>query len=407
MTILEPFQKDATTIRADDLRNLLDRLRHRARAPAHARNHRHVRRQLAGRHVGGPVHAADCRRQDRRRRARQGDGTGGQKPLGGHPAHHPDRADERAAGRHAAAGVPRGSEEVDRPAGQGGCRRRCPLLRLPGAEQPRRAHRPAAAAGVHRPHDPADDGRPADLAPGTPAGTIVSPPSYQAQPSSASGSAQPQTTIVQQQGTQPPGRPVAQAVARAWAIPGRARRQRRRRAQRPGRRRQGQQHRPDRRHAGRIRGDRSGAEKARRAATPGPDPADHRRGDADRRPDVRHRLAVSRRSTVGARQRRQLQFHQDPVQSATNADRYRHNDRGECRLPGIAIGVQLHDQQRHVSRRGAGRCTCSTATAARASSPIRTWLRSTTRKRRSRSATGSRSTSRPSSAARPARSTTP
>jgi general secretion pathway protein D len=57
---------------------------------------------------------------------------------------------------------------------------------------------------------------PPTLAPGTPAGTIVSPPSFQAQPSSSIPvPAQPQTTIVQQQGTQPAGGPVAQAVARA------------------------------------------------------------------------------------------------------------------------------------------------------------------------------------------------
>ncbi|HEY2864986.1 MAG TPA: type II secretion system secretin GspD [Casimicrobiaceae bacterium] len=58
------------------------------------------------------------------------------------------------------------------------------------------------------------------LAPGTPAGTIVSPPSYQSQPSSVVPiSPQPQTTVVQQQGTQvpPAGGPVAQAVARALA----------------------------------------------------------------------------------------------------------------------------------------------------------------------------------------------
>ena len=59
---------------------------------------------------------------------------------------------------------------------------------------------------------------PPTLAPGTPAGTIVSPPSFQAQPSSAVPvPPQPQTTIVQQQGTQPTGGPVAQAVARALA----------------------------------------------------------------------------------------------------------------------------------------------------------------------------------------------
>lgn len=62
---------------------------------------------------------------------------------------------------------------------------------------------------------------PPTVAPGTPAGTIVSPPTFQAQPSSSVPiPAQPQTTIVQQQGTQPsstPGGPVAQAVARALA----------------------------------------------------------------------------------------------------------------------------------------------------------------------------------------------
>jgi general secretion pathway protein D len=58
------------------------------------------------------------------------------------------------------------------------------------------------------------------LAPGTPAGTIVSPPTYQSQPSSVVPIApQPQTTVVQQQGTQvpPAGGPVAQAVARVLA----------------------------------------------------------------------------------------------------------------------------------------------------------------------------------------------
>ncbi len=56
------------------------------------------------------------------------------------------------------------------------------------------------------------------VAPGTPSGTIVSPPSFMAQ-SSSPVPTQPQTTIVQSQGTQPPttGGPVAQAVARALA----------------------------------------------------------------------------------------------------------------------------------------------------------------------------------------------
>ena len=159
------FQKDATTMHADDLRNLL----------IVSGTELELRHMLETIDMFDVNWLAACRwaysrcrrgRQDRRRRARQGDGTAGQEPVGGHPAHYPDRADERAARRHAAAGVPRGSEAVDRPAGQGRCRRRRPLLRLPGTEQPRRAHRPAAAAGVHRPYDPADDGRPSDLGAG-------------------------------------------------------------------------------------------------------------------------------------------------------------------------------------------------------------------------------------------------
>ncbi len=74
---------------------------------------------------------------------------------------------------------------------------------------------------------------------------------------------------------------IAQAPAaprRAGDDPARARagRGHRRRAQRPGRRRQGQQHGAGRRHARRVLGDRGGAEEARRAAAPGGHRGDHR-----------------------------------------------------------------------------------------------------------------------------------
>jgi general secretion pathway protein D len=81
------------------------------------------------------------------------------------------------------------------------------------------------------------------VAPGTPAGTIVSPPQFQPQPAII----QPQVVIQDQR---PPG------------TPDRARRPKcsgggiRHRPQHPGRRRQGQQHAAARRNAARIRGDR-------------------------------------------------------------------------------------------------------------------------------------------------------
>ncbi|MGH7064579.1 MAG: type II secretion system secretin GspD [Stellaceae bacterium] len=53
------------------------------------------------------------------------------------------------------------------------------------------------------------------LAPGTPAGTIVSPPSYQAQSMSSVPTPPPPATAIAQAGQPPPGGPVAQAVARA------------------------------------------------------------------------------------------------------------------------------------------------------------------------------------------------
>ena len=78
------------------------------------------------------------------------------------------------------------------------------------------------------------------LAPGTPAGSIVNPPTFQPQPAVI------QPTITVQ--TQPPAQP-GQATARAAALARRRRRRPRHRPQHPGRRRQGQQHAAHHRHA--------------------------------------------------------------------------------------------------------------------------------------------------------------
>ena len=126
-----------------------DPLGYGAGAAPPLRDDRHVRRQLDRRNVGRAVHPAKRRRQERDDRARQGARPCRQEPAGGDHAHHPHRAHERAADRHSSAGVPRGGQEMDRASGQGRRGRRRALLRLPGAEQPRRAHRPAASAGIH------------------------------------------------------------------------------------------------------------------------------------------------------------------------------------------------------------------------------------------------------------------
>ena len=69
MRILEPFAKDASAVRADELRNLLILAGTEQRAAAPARHHRHVRRRLDGRHVGRALHAAERRREDGRGRS--------------------------------------------------------------------------------------------------------------------------------------------------------------------------------------------------------------------------------------------------------------------------------------------------------------------------------------------------
>ena len=98
--------------------------------------------------------------------------------------------------------------------------------------------------------------------------------------------------------------PVAAGAAAGAGRPrGDHRRRCRHRAQRPGRRRQGPEHDPDRRHAGRVLDHRAGAAQARRAVTPGDDGGDGRRSEPHRHDPVRRRLAVQgrRAERAGAR----------------------------------------------------------------------------------------------------------
>ena len=118
MRLLEPFAKDAQAVRPDELRNLLILAGTERELQEPDGHDRHVRHRLDGGHVGGRVHADQLGRE-------VGDGRTGQdhrrqelESLGRHPAHHPHRADERAARHHAAAVVPGRGEEVDRPPGQ-------------------------------------------------------------------------------------------------------------------------------------------------------------------------------------------------------------------------------------------------------------------------------------------------
>ena len=101
----------------------------------------------------------------------------------------------------------------------------------------------------------------------------------------------------------------ADAADAAGRRPGRGHRHRHR-AQSAGRRRQGQQHAARHRHGRRIFGDRGRAAQARRAATPGGDGSDDRRGHAHRRHPVRRRLAVPGRRALRQGFRRQ---HQQPA----------------------------------------------------------------------------------------------
>ena len=210
MRILEPLAKDATAIRPDDLRNLLI-------LSGTERELRHLLETIdlfdvdwiAGMSVGlFTLQNADVKAVGQELDKIVGDRN--TEPARRHPAHHPDRADERAARDHAAARVPRGGEEVDRAARPGRRRRRSALLRLQPAEPARGEARSAADAGVHRTRGPGDARPPPPtLAPGTPAGTIVSPPTFQAQ------TRRPRRRRRRSRSTRRRRAPVAQAIARA------------------------------------------------------------------------------------------------------------------------------------------------------------------------------------------------
>ena len=136
---------------------------------------------------------------------------------------------------------------------------------------------------------------PPTLAPGTPAGTIVSPPTFQPQTSAAADHA----------GTgrgRGGRRPRSRASRRCGGGP-RGRREHGHRAQPAGGRRQGQQHDHHRRHARRVRGDRVGVAEARRAGAAGADRHHHRRDRPQRRVEVRRRVAVQRRAAERPRRR--------------------------------------------------------------------------------------------------------
>ena len=88
----------------------------------------------------------------------------------------------------------------------------------------------------------------------------------------------------------------------------------------------------------------------------------------------------------------------DSVQSG-DAERGRDGGGSDESRARARAGLRLHHQQRELSGRRPGRAAPARhATATRRSSPTPTWGRSTTRRRRSRRATGSRSASRPMSA---------
>ena len=150
--ILEPFAKDAPAMRPDELRNLLV-------LSGTERELKHLLDTIdtfdvdwmAGMSVGlFTLQSADVKTVGAG--ARQDAGRPRDEPADGHPAHHPDRADERAADHHAAARVPRGGEEVDRaPRSDRRCGVGPALLRLSPAEPARGEARAAADAGVYRP----------------------------------------------------------------------------------------------------------------------------------------------------------------------------------------------------------------------------------------------------------------
>jgi len=219
MAILEPFQKDATTIRADDLRNLLIisgtelELRHMLETIDMFDVN-----WLAGMSVGlFTLQSADVKTVVAE--LDKAMGPADKSPLAGILRIIPiERMNALLVVTPQPAYLEEAKKWIDRlDKGDVGGGVRFYVYQV----QNSRAERIGPLlqqAFTGRAPQPTTSGPPT-LAPGTPAGTIVSPPSFQAQPSSpVPVPAQPQTTIVQQQGTQPPpGGPVAQAVARALA----------------------------------------------------------------------------------------------------------------------------------------------------------------------------------------------
>ena len=216
MAILEPFQKDATTIRADDLRNLLIisgtelELRHMLETIDMFDVN-----WLAGMSFGlFTLQSAEVKTVVAE--LDKAMGPADKSPLGGILRIIPI---ERMNALLVVTPQPayleeakRWIERLDKGDAGGGVRFYVYQVQNSRAE---RIGPLLQQAFTGRAPQPAASGPPT-LAPGTPAGTIVSPPSFQAQPSSSVPvPAQPQTTIVQQQGAQPTGGPVAQAVARA------------------------------------------------------------------------------------------------------------------------------------------------------------------------------------------------
>lgn len=219
MTILEPFQKDATTIRADDLRNLLI-------VSGTELELRHMLETidmfdvnwLAGMSVGlFTLQSADVKTVVAE--LDKAMGPADKSPLAGILRIIPiERMNALLVVTPQPAYLEEAKKWIDRlDKGDAGGGVRFYVYQV----QNSRAERIGPLlqqAFTGRTTQQTTTGPPT-LAPGTPAGTIVSPPSFQAQPSSAVPiPSQPQTTIVQAQGTPAPaGGPVAQAVARALA----------------------------------------------------------------------------------------------------------------------------------------------------------------------------------------------
>jgi general secretion pathway protein D len=219
MAILEPFQKDATTIRADDLRNLVI-------VTGTELEHKHMLESidmfdvnwLAGMSVGlFTLQSAEVKTVVAELDKVMG--TPDKNPLAGILRIIPiERMNALLVVTPQPAYLEEAKKWIDRlDKGDVGGGVRFYVYQV----QNSRAERigPLLQQAFTGRTTPQTTAGPPTLAPGTPAGTIVSPPSFQAQPTSAVPiPAQPQTTIVQQQGTQPPaGGPVAQAVARALA----------------------------------------------------------------------------------------------------------------------------------------------------------------------------------------------